>query len=341
MEIYYSTFITGFQEVVKDALKKKLKDVQIDLVLDGLIMYKSNETLRRILTLRFFNNTFWLLQFFDGKEIFSVRDLIEIFLQKGNLIGQFPSKIIKDRRSFRVIVSEENRLVSTDKKMLENLENFLGKTFKLKINRAKPDIEIWFLKRREGFCFVGIRLTKTPNYKKILRKGELRPELAHILCLLSEPKPQDVFLDPFAGSGAIPLERTVLPYRQIIANDKDPKVYKYLKERVDKLKRRITVTNYDAINLQVMGNDTIDKIVTDPPWGIYEQEKFDLPDFYIKMVKEFLRVIRRNGLMVVLTAQKELFEKTMKHFYGKLVLIEKHDILVSGKKAAVYKIKKT
>lgn len=118
-------------------------------------------------------------------------------------------------------------------------------------------------------------------------------------------------------------------------------MYKYLKERVDKLKRRITVTNYDALNLQVMGNDTIDKIVTDPPWGIYEQEKFDLPDFYIKMVKEFLRVIRRNGLMVVLTAQKELFEKTMKHFYGKLVLIEKHDILVSGKKAAVYKIKKT
>lgn len=100
------------------------------------------------------------------------------------------------------------------------------------------------------------------------------------------------------------------------------------------------MTNWDALNLREIGNDTIVKIVTDPPWGIYEQDKFDLPDFYTKMVKEFLRVIKEGGLMVILTAQKELFEKTMRHFYGKLILIERYDTLVSGRKATVYKIKK-
>ncbi len=133
---------------------------------------------------------------------------------------------------------------------------------KLKVNRVKPDLEVWFLRRREGFCFVGIRLTKNPNYEKTLRKRELRPQIAHILCLLSEPRSKDVFLDPFAGSGAIPLERTAFPYKEIIASDKDPNAYKYLKERTNKLKKRITVKNWDALDLEEIGNGTINKIVT-------------------------------------------------------------------------------
>jgi 23S rRNA G2445 N2-methylase RlmL len=337
---YYSTFITGFREVIEDALKKKLKDVQIDLVLDGLVAYKSNKPPKEILSLRFLNNTFLLLQFFDEKERPTIEGLVNFFLQNRNSIRQFPHEIIKGKRSFRIITSDENRLVSIDKKTLEKLENSLGNMLKLEINRARPDVEVWFLKRREGFGFVGIRLTKTPNYEKTLRKGELRPELAHILCLLSEPKPDDVFLDPFAGSGAIPVERTTFPYSEIVAADKDSKAYKYLKERVDRLKKRIKVRNWDAINLQEVENSTIDKIVTDPPWGIYEQNKFDLPDFYKKMVKEFLRITKKGGLIVILTAQKELFEEIMSHFYGELILIKKYDTLVSGRKASVYKIKK-
>lgn len=67
MITYYSTFITGFQEVIKSSLKERLKDIQIDLVLDGLIVYKTNESVEKVLSLGFLNNTFFLLQFFDKK----------------------------------------------------------------------------------------------------------------------------------------------------------------------------------------------------------------------------------------------------------------------------------
>ena len=40
---YYSTFLTGFQEIVKQALQKKSADVTIDLVLDGLIVYQTEK----------------------------------------------------------------------------------------------------------------------------------------------------------------------------------------------------------------------------------------------------------------------------------------------------------
>lgn len=340
MITYYSTFITGLQEVVEDALKKRLKDFQIDLILDGLILYKSSDPLEKILNIRFFNNTSLLIYFLDEKKIYSLKDLIKNFWDRRNSIKEPPSWIMKGKRSFRVIASEENHLVSIDKKTLGKLEHFLGKMLKLKVNRAKPDVEVWFLKRREGYCFVGIRLTKTPNYEKILRKGELRPELAHILCLLSEPEPSDIFLDPFAGSGAIPIERTNFSYREIIAGDKDPQIYKELKRRIDKLRKRVRVVNWDALDLRELRNGAINKVVTDPPWGIYEQGKFDLSEFYQKMVKEFLRILKKDGLMVILTAQKELFEKILKQFSGKLLVVKRYNTLVSGKKAAIYKIKK-
>src|SRR5205823_14210867 len=39
--------------------------------------------------------------------------------------------------------------------------------------------------------------------------------IAHLLCLASDPKPADVFLDPMAGSGAIAWERAkAFPYAQ-------------------------------------------------------------------------------------------------------------------------------
>lgn len=57
------------------------------------------------------------------------------------------------------------------------------------------------------------------------------------------------------------------------------------------------------------------------------------------MLKEFIRVLKPGGLMVILIGQKELFEKVLTNFPD-LQFVEKYNILVSGKKAAIYKIKK-
>jgi len=58
------------------------------------------------------------------------------------------------------------------------------------------------------------------------------------------------------------------------------------------------------------------------------------------MLKQFHRVLRSNGIMVILTAQKELIENLLGKFEGKLHLEVKYGTLVSGKKAGVYKIRK-
>ena len=52
------------------------------------------------------------------------------------------------------------------------------------------------------------------------------------------------------------------------------------------------------------------------------------------------RILKLNGLIVLLTANKEEMSNVLNNFKGKLELVDKFDILVSGKKASIYKIKK-
>ncbi len=85
-------------------------------------------------------------------------------------------------------------------------------------------------------------------------------------------------------------------------------------------------------------NNFITKIVTDPPWGLYENIE-NIESFYSAMIKELVRVLKPKGIIVLLTARKDEFEKILSK-QKNLELLEKYEILVSGKKSGIYKAKK-
>jgi 23S rRNA G2445 N2-methylase RlmL len=335
---YFSTFITGFQEVVETSLRQDLKDVKVILTLDGLIVYCTGQSYQKIKSLRYLNNTFLLFKLFsnlNGK--LPVEFMMKSLLKDSRTIGKLPSGLSLRKLSFRVITSQENQMVGVNRRLLEKTEQLFKTKLRLnRVDRSKPNIEVWFLWRNEGYGFIGLRLTKTPNYEKTLHKGELRPELANLMCLLSEPSHDDVFLDPFSGYGSIPIERVkTFPYKQVIAGEKDPAVFKLLKGRASRIKRKIVLGHWDALALTKLSDNSVNKIVTDPPWGIFSNKKIN----YAEMLQEFARTLSPDGLLVVLMGQKELF-KTALSKYPNLKVLKKYDTLVSGKKASVYKIKK-
>lgn len=343
MTDYYSTFIPGLQEVVKNALSAQLGDVKTNLVLDGLITYQSDRPLQRIKKLRFLNNSFLLLHLFtlqksDLREN-PIELMMRIVLRNPEVIPGIPRMAIQGASNFRIMASKENQTEPVNRDLLVKLEKFFSYRLGLTTNRSKPDLEIWFLTRSEGYGFVGLRLTRMLNQPQKLERGELRPELANLLCYLSEPAKDDIFLDPFAGSGSIPIERArAFPYREVIAGDKNDAAYRKLSKRISKIKPRITLGQWDALDLGSMAPDSISKIVTDPPWGIYTQPNLDLEVFYSRMLDSFFRVLRDGGLICLLMGQKEWIEKVVSKFPG-LVILNRYDILVSGKKAAIYKIR--
>jgi len=341
MKTYYSTFITGFTDIVKESLEKQIKDIQIDLIADGLLVYKTNADIETIKRLRFLNNSFLLIRHFPNLGNNPIQDMVKQVAKDSRLTPILRNPLAGKRARFRIMAMSENQAVKMDNNLRLRLEDNIIQGKYLTLDRSLPDVEFLFSTRREGFGLFGLRLTKRPNYEKTLEKGELYPELAYILCLISEPNAEDTFLDPFSGSGSIPLTRALgFPFKIIYASDNDKVLVEKIKTKTIKVRGKFVVGQWDATHLTNFESGSIDKIVTDPPWGLYSGIELNLERFYEDMLKEFSRVLRKDGLLVLLTAQKELVELLLSKFTNEFTLIKRYDTLVSGKKAGAYKIKR-
>lgn len=339
MNTYFSTFITGFTEVVERSLKNMLFDLEIINISDGIVIYKTAAPIEKVKGLGFLNNTFALIKEFKNIDSNSIRKIFREIIQEPSL-EKYIQKFITRRTTFRII-TKADQMVAVDKNLLARLEKRISENRFLSVNRTLPDVEFWFLIRRDGTGFFGLRLTRRPNYEKTLEKGELYPELANIMCLISEPNKNDVFLDPFCGSGSIPIQRALsFPYKQVLAGDIEPKLIDKLRNKTKKMKQQIIIGKWDVLNLKTFNDSSVDKIVTDPPWGLHSGTDLNLPKFYSDMIREFSRVLKPNGFLVILVANKELFQEITSKYSNELKLLIKYDTLVSGQKAGVYKLVK-
>lgn len=340
MYLYYSSFISGIQDIIKN----NLEGCHIKKLMDGGVLYGTDKTPEEIEKIRFFNNSFMVIQTFEniGDEM-PIENMINTVNLEENrqFLNYIKSK--KRAKTFRIFSSIENSLVAIDKKPLGRLENRLEKLTKLRVefNKKAADIEFWFLRRSEKIGFFMLRVTKN---KKKLEKGELRPELTNILCLLSKPKDDDVFLDPFCGSGAIPLERSrICGYKGIFACDKNEEIVKKFKDEIKSIGSKKLNRSFFTKKVDFLSNSFDDgyftTIVTDPPWGFFE--KIDnIGKFYNDIISEMYRIIKPNGIIVLLTANRDEVIKSLENFRTKLKLLERFDILVSGKKSSIFKITK-
>jgi tRNA (guanine6-N2)-methyltransferase len=338
MTSYYSTFVPGLAGPVRDALLQSLKHCRIGLEMDGLIAYESDASIAAIQNLGFVTNTFRVIKSFPLDVNRSIEDMALQVLAMRKLDVSAVSGNGPQPKTFRVITSVANRLVPLDEQVMKRLESRISSQTKMRPNRSKPDQEFWFLQRSEGFGFFAARVSRHKSYEKLLQKGELRPELANILCRLSEPSPSELFLDPFCGSGAIPIQRTRFPAGVILASDNDRPKIDSLKQRIGKLglKNKIVVRCDNALELPRYEAGSIHKIVTDPPWGHFEATNVPIERFYDRMLDEFCRVLGKEGRAVVLTAEKALFESCIEKHASQLEVLKRLDILLSGKKAGIY-----
>lgn len=339
MPQYFSTFISGFQKLIKETLNNKFKDIEIDLLLDGLVIFSTKAQVREIQSLRFFNNNFFLLNKLKIKENDKTDWIVKKLSANLDLFDILSSFEIKGRKSFRIAISRESQLISIDKLIIKKIELKIIYQTKFFVNPLKPDLEFWFMIRKEGWACFGLRL-RSLQRKRIIQKGELRPELAHIMCLLSEPSDEDVFLDPFAGSGAIPFERvTIFSYKKVFVSDKNEKLLINLSERFNQFKN-IKIKKMNALQMNPIKNHSITKIVTDPPWGFFNQSITNFLRFYSDMMNEYNRILTPKGLIIIIAGRKDEFDKVIKNFSKHFILIQFYDILVSGKKARLYKIRR-
>ena len=116
---------------------------------------------------------------------------------------------------------------------------------------------------------------------------------------------------------------------------------RYLTERENLAKkgRDLFIAQADATNLGFLGDSSVDKIVCDPPWGIYLAENYsdDLFRLYSASLNELVRVTKAGGTIIALLGRGALSTKLMHDFRNRLELVGEYDLLVAGKKATIFR----
>lgn len=324
MAEYISTFTTGFSDLIPEALNKLLPGAKVLKVYDGLVNYSYDGEEEKVQRVLIFNNSFLVIRKFQGKNC-------EMTSMVKNITSL--NRLPVSRKTFRIRYSVNNQFVGMNKSYTRQIEEKICRLTNAKIDRVSPQIEYWFIKRSENAGFFCRLLSKRKFTERNLNKGELRPEFAYLMCMLGKLNKSTIVMDAFAGYGAIPKQvKKYFQFKKLYVSDINPECVKKLNRYFDK-KQNVDVARRNAINMEDIEDCTIDVIITDPPWGYYEQID-DIEQFYVDMLKEFKRVMKPNSKLIILSARKDEFElAVIKQNYK---VDNKIDTLVNGKKASVY-----
>lgn len=143
--------------------------------------------------------------------------------------------------------------------------------------------------------------------------GMLPPKLAQIMLNLSGAKKNEKLLDPFCGSGTIITEAMLMGFSEIFGSDISEKAINDSRANVGWITKKFSVKNqpkeireYDATKISDhIKSQSIKAIVSEPFLGKQrglvniKQEIKDLEALYSKALKEFRKVLKADGRIVL------------------------------------------
>ena len=191
-------------------------------------------------------------------------------------------------------------------------EIFIEK-YKKKVSLKNFDLNIRF-DLIGNFGYVGIQLTKDSLYKRFKKvfhhNAAIKATLAYGMIRLASIKDGEIFLDPMCGSGTIALEAASL-FRnriKIFAGDIKEEYVERAKEnaKVNDLDEFIEFKQIDATKLEEYFK-SIDKIVTNPPYGVKVARRKDLRGFYWKFLESVSKVLSKEGRAVIINLRADMF----------------------------------
>ncbi len=309
--LYIAMFPAGCYEIVARQLKTfRVPEVELLGHDQSSVSFTSSLTIERLIEFRFFANIYLVL---DKSRLDEYKTLV-----RGS--------------SYRLLssVDGEPSPISSDK--MTALKTLIEEKLGLKPNAQKLSTDFVLLKRTGQEEVLTLKLPRIKHKREQIPIGALRPELTHLLLLISGIKAKDSLLDPFAGYGSIPLEAIRgFGVKDILAVEKDSELFRRL-TRVG-----IKAIVDDATQLASVLDGSIDRVVTDPPWGIYDAS-IDLKKTYHQSLGAISRVLKPGGIAVILSGSKLLDEVACNS--RDLELLKMYQILVSGKQANIIKLRK-
>ncbi|MFT5088215.1 MAG: tRNA (guanine6-N2)-methyltransferase [Candidatus Latescibacterota bacterium] len=202
-------------------------------------------------------------------------------------------------------------------------------------------VEVWILEEN-GEALCGVRLSdrtmRHRTYKKSSIAASLRPVIARAMVTLTEPKEEDVFLDPMCGAGTLLIERGESGrYRQLLGGDIREEALDAGRSNIGPRYKPIELRVWDACQLPLdMGS--VSAAACNLPFGKKVGEKSELKVLYARFMPELRRVVTPGAVAVLMTSERVWLEQAMAggdHFYCERLL----PVWVLGQKAFLFKLR--
>jgi predicted RNA methylase len=224
------------------------------------------------------------------------------------------------------------------------LESAIAAVTGLRPDSGRPDREFRVQERADGRTLFLERWASAPDAAALRdgdRAGELPRSTCRLLAEMTEPRPDDVFLDPFCGYGGIALERALAsPYRFVFASDSDADRLAAVRASLatkpfERRRRTIFPKVRDALDSGGFDSGFVTAIATDPPWGLFEggMGADDAQTLLRSFLVDAARLLASGGRLVLLVARGAAVEAG-----SDFTLRERLDVLVSGKKTSAIRL---
>lgn len=334
---YMGTFPAGFTELVKRLIERDTSLQEFLFYDESVIALRSERPLTR---LPYLKNLYPLIAWGKAKDLQSAYQLVlHTPFQKALASSAAPNS----RQNFVIRVFIEGKPAPIIRELHEKLEKAIMEVLGGRPNSERPDLELQLHVRKNQQCYLIVQ--KGKRSEEELPAGTLPSSLCRLLLELSNPQRDDIFLDPYMGSAAIPLERARMgPYQMIFAGDIKTEKVEALKARLkqkqwEKRRKTIFPKVLDATQLERFKDGFITRIVSDPPWGLYEGLDMQaILELYSNFLREAARLLSKNGRMVLLVGSGVPLPEILSNSDIHLSIIEQFPVLVSGQKALVYVI---
>lgn len=317
----------GFGELVATSLRTDLSG-RIAYADDSAVMINTKAPAGKAGRLPYVKNSFAVIGSVPRRRD-DLHSVVEMIARRLN-----GWQLTRTRRPFRLMFSSDGQLVGIPRGTRSRLETAVSRaTGGQPMPRGGGD-EYWTITRRDLDEVLFCRRNPGPRRRPPL--GGLAPDVADLIVnAVGPPRPSDVVLDPFAGSGALIAARLRKPVRTAICSDlgyRDESAHLLL-ELADR--PEVWKLADDAQTLTSIPDDAVDVVVTDPPWGEYDPGAGSAESVIGAALEGISRVLRPDGKLAMLMARRLATDVTAQWRRRDFRLHRSYELLLNGHPATL------
>ena len=291
-KLYYATFEKGYDELVKQVIKKLDKNSQIKKLFSDAVLFFADEHFK-------FENTCFktgnlVIDNLQKEGVGGLNAEMKHLLEKKGLKIVFPREV----KSFKLSFVKENEKVVIDANLKKAVEIMLRKVTKKSISFVSTEAELVLLSKADGTNLFMKKLYDAQKGSKFAEISSMSEDESYFVNFLSEPAASEVVLDPFAGDGKLIFARAkCFKKANVIANDKQKENAEDIKKLSKKLKEKsLSVLNYDFLS-ETFPIKFIDKIVTNLTDLTYDRS-FRANEFYTEFFDKLFELKVKIAVVV-------------------------------------------